>query len=132
MLSMPNHSNAEPDSGLADPARITGYHAHIYYDPARTRDRAARVREQLSTIFPDAVLGRWHDQPVGPHPQAMYQVAFRPDRLAAILPWLMLNRAGLTVLLHPDTGDDYADHARHGLWFGAVLPLKLDVLKGAR
>ena len=25
---------------------IKGYHAHIYYDPAKTRDAAARVLEQ--------------------------------------------------------------------------------------
>ena len=80
-------------------------------------------------MFPDARLGRWHDQPVGPHPEAMYQIAFAADRLTAILPWLMLNRSGLTILVHPDTGDAYADHARHALWLGAMLPLRLDVLK---
>ena len=80
-------------------------------------------------MFPDARLGRWHDQPVGPHPEAMFQIAFAADRLTAILPWLMLNRAGLTILVHPDTGDAYADHALHALWLGAMLPLRLDVLK---
>jgi aromatic ring-cleaving dioxygenase len=32
------------------------------------------------------------------------------------------NRDGLTVLLHPETGDDYVDHSAHAAWFGAVLP----------
>jgi aromatic ring-cleaving dioxygenase len=41
----------------------------------------------------------------------------------------MLNRDGLAILLHPETGNDYADHA---VWFGAVLPLRLDVLRGVR
>ena len=61
----------------------------------------------------------------------MYQVAFPPERLATILPWLMLNRSGLTILLHPETGNEYADHSRHALWLGAMLPLRLEVLKGA-
>ena len=57
-----------------DPAAIAGWHAHIYYDPA-SRPRAEALRERIAAGF--AVrLGRWHDQPVGPHPQAMYQVAF--------------------------------------------------------
>ena len=115
-----------------NPERITRYHAHIYYDPAHTRERAALLREQLAQICPDARLGRWHDEPVGPHPQAMYQVAFTPERLATILPWLMLNRSGWVVLVHPETGNAYADHSRHALWLGAVLPLRLDVLKGTR
>jgi aromatic ring-cleaving dioxygenase len=113
------------------PARILGYHAHVYYDPGASRDAAARVRDGLAAAFPDARLGRWHDEPVGPHPRAMYQVAFAADRLAAILPWLMLNREGLTVLVHPETGDDYADHSRHAAWLGEVLTLRLGVLKGA-
>src|SRR5262249_4893628 len=43
--------------------------------------------------------------PVGPHTQAMYQLAFPPSLLASFLPWLMLNREGLSILLHPGTGD---------------------------
>ena len=27
---------------------IKGYHAHIYYDPAKTRDAAARVLERFT------------------------------------------------------------------------------------
>jgi DOPA 4,5-dioxygenase len=119
-------------SAPLDAARITQYHAHIYYDPLRTREEAALLREQLAQICPDARLGRWHDELVGPHPQAMYQVAFAPQHLATILPWLMLNRRGLTILVHPETGNAYADHSRHALWLGAVLALRLDVLKGSR
>jgi len=112
-----------------DPERITHYHAHIYYDPG-TRDRAARLRERVAAAFPAAILGRWHDAPVGPHPQSMYQIAFPREMLAAFVPWLMLNRDGLTVLLHPETGNDYVDHSAHTAWFGAVLPLRLEVFKG--
>jgi aromatic ring-cleaving dioxygenase len=36
----------------------------------------------------------------------------------------MLNRDGLTALLHPETGDDYVDHIEHAAWFGAMLPLR--------
>ena len=125
-------SDLQPDPSGAivqQPERITGYHAHVYYELAESRDRAALLRERVAATFPDARLGRWHDQPVGPHPQAMFQIAFAPDRLSAILPWLMLNRSGLAILVHPDTGDAYADHARHALWLGAILPLRLDVLK---
>jgi DOPA 4,5-dioxygenase len=116
-------------SPLEDPAIIKHYHAHIYYDPATTRDRAARLRERVAAAFPEARVGRWHDELVGPHLRSMYQVAFAPDLLASFLPWLMLNRDGLTVLLHPGTGDSYADHTKHAAWLGEVLPLKTEVLR---
>lgn len=112
---------------FADPAKIRGYHAHIYYDEA-SRDLAAQLREQIERSFA-VEMGRWRDQPVGPHPQSMYQVKFEPGEFPRIVPWLMLNRAGLTILVHPETGDAYMDHAENALWLGAKLPLRLDVLR---
>jgi aromatic ring-cleaving dioxygenase len=114
------------DSAAA-PDQITGYHAHVYYDAA-TRERAERLRELIAVAFPAARLGRWHDAPVGPHAQAMFQIAFPPALLAGLLPWLMLNRSGLTVLLHPETGHERADHTAHAAWLGPALPLDLSVL----
>ena len=114
---------------FADPADIRGYHAHIYYDPAKTRDVAARVREGLGAAFPAATLGSWHDEAVGPHTVAMYQVAFAAADFAALVPWLMLNRAGLDVLVHPLAGNAYDDHTVFAMWLGDKLPLRLDVLK---
>lgn len=111
------------------PPTIESYHAHIYYDPASTRDRAERLRQRIAAAFPLGRLGRWHDELVGPHPQSMYQVAFPPGMLADFVPWLMLNRDGLNVLLHPETGNDYRDHTAHAIWFGAALPLRLEAFK---
>jgi aromatic ring-cleaving dioxygenase len=121
-----------PTIGAApgNPGIIQHYHAHVYYDDS-TRDRAARLRERVAAAFPEAALGRWHDELVGPHLRSMYQVAFPRELLASLLPWLMLNRDGLTILLHPGTGNDYADHTEHAAWLGGVLPLRLDVLEGA-
>ena len=123
---MPNNLSAV--APVIGPEIIRHYHAHVYYDPV-CRDRAARLRERVAVVFPDATLGRWHDDPVGPHTQAMYQIAFPTTLLASFLPWLMLNRDGLSILLHPGTGDSYADHTHHAVWFGNVLPLRLDVLR---
>lgn len=112
------------------PATISSYHAHIYYDVATTRSVAETIRAQIAERF-SVRLGRWHDQPVGPHPQAMYQVAFLPQLFPTLIPWLMLHRAGLTVLIHPNTGAPRADHLVHAAWLGAVLPLKGEVLPEA-
>ncbi|HWD60667.1 MAG TPA: DOPA 4,5-dioxygenase family protein [Stellaceae bacterium] len=115
--------------GFADPAEIGGYHAHIYYDPATTREAATRVREGLGAAFPAATLGSWHDEAVGPHAVAMYQVAFAVDDFPRIVPWLMLNRGGLDVLVHPLAGNAYDDHTLYAMWLGDKLPLRLDVLR---
>jgi aromatic ring-cleaving dioxygenase len=114
---------------FADPTEITGYHAHIYYNPATTRSAAARLREGLGAAFPAATLGSWHDEAVGPHTVAMYQVAFVVEDFARLVPWLMLNRGGLDVLVHPLAGNAYDDHTVYAMWLGEKLPLRLDVLK---
>jgi len=57
----------------------------------------------------------------------MFQIAFAPGMFGAFVPWLMLNRDGLAVLVHPETGDDLTDHTTHAAWLGAILPLRLEV-----
>jgi len=109
----------------SDIGAITGYHAHVYYDAA-TRDRAAALRAALEAGF-TVRMGRWHEQPVGPHPRSMYQVAFAPEEFARLVPWLMLNRRGLVILVHPLTDDDLADHAENPLWLGEKLALDFAV-----
>jgi aromatic ring-cleaving dioxygenase len=117
-----------PES-FADPGTISGYHAHIYYDPATTREAAARLREGIGVAFPAVTIGSWHDDAVGPHTVAMYQVAFSAEDFTRLVPWLMLNRAGLDVLVHPLAGNAYDDHTVYAMWLGDKLPLRLDVLK---
>ncbi len=110
-----------------DTVKITGFHAHVYFDDA-TREAAARVHEGLSANF-DVRLGRWHEKPVGPHPIGMYQVAFSPELFGTLVPWLMLNREDLDILIHPSTGDDVADHTDHALWLGDKLELNIEFLQ---
>jgi aromatic ring-cleaving dioxygenase len=112
---------------MREATEISGYHAHVYFEAA-TKALAQSVREEISKRF-TVELGRVHDGPVGPHPLPMYQVAFGPDEFAKIVPWLMLNRGGLSVLVHPCTGDDVADHDANPLWLGAQLPLDIERLR---
>ncbi len=109
-----------------DATKIAKYHAHVYYDSG-TREVAARVRKGLEPF--DAKLGSWHDEPVGPHTKGMYQVEFLPKEFAEIIPWLMLNREGLDVLVHPSTGDGLGDHLIRSLWLGTKLAINEKAFK---
>lgn len=100
---------------------ITSYHAHIYFD-ADERERAARLRALVSERF-TARIGSWHEKPIGPHTKAMYQVAFAVEEFPRFVPWLMLNRDGLSVLVHPNTLWPKDDHLVHALWLGTPLPI---------
>jgi DOPA 4,5-dioxygenase len=106
---------------------IAGYHAHIYYGPDE-RAAAEHVRAGIAERF-TTQLGRWHDGPIGPHVRGMYQVAFAVDVFPQLVPWLMLNRQGLTILVHPETGNAYDDHVHHALWMGEKLALNAEILR---
>ena len=101
---------------------VSGYHVHIYYREADGPAAAKALRDAIAERF-EVELGLWRDTPGGPHPAPMFQVNFAVDLFADIVPWLMLNRGGLDLLVHPETGDDVADHGDHALWLGQTLPI---------
>ncbi|WP_374653830.1 DOPA 4,5-dioxygenase family protein [Dongia sp.] len=110
-------------------AEIASYHAHIYFDRPEQRAIAMDLRQRIAERFTVA-LGRVHDRLVGPHVRPMYQVSFDVAAFATLVPWLMLNRQGLAVLVHPNTGRELSDHVAQGLWLGEILPLaNLDMLR---
>jgi len=110
-----------------DTGTIQSYHAHVYYD-AETKETAARLREDVEARFDDITMGRWHDKPVGPHPRWSYKILFEPALFGELVPWLALNRSGLTVFVHPNTDEDLPDHADHTMWLGESLELNLSAL----
>ena len=93
----------EPQKTPAGVGAIGSFHAHIYWQTPDQRSIALTIRNWISERFLVA-LGRVHDAPIGPHAVAMYQVAFSRETFASFAPWLMLNRQGLSVLIHPNTG----------------------------
>jgi DOPA 4,5-dioxygenase len=110
-----------------DAGRIESYHAHIYFD-AGSRERAWTLRERIAERF-EIEMGRFHEKNVGPHPHWSYLVTFKPELFSEFVPWLMLNRDDLVVLLHPNTDDDLADHRDFPVWMGATAELDLSIFE---
>ena len=106
---------------------VQGYHAHVYFD-AQTLEQARALCETVAAKF-SIRMGRVHERPVGPHPDWSCQLAFGHEKFADVMLYLALNRNGLVIFTHPDTGDDLADHTRHAIWMGAVRELNVAMFK---
>lgn len=111
------------------PIKIDGYHAHVYYD-AETRPRAERLREEIATTL-GVEVRELSDEPRGPHPVPQFRFIFTAAQFDTMVRWLMLNRQGLDVLVHPLTDNSYDDHSRYAVWLGAPVALKLNTMRRA-
>ena len=62
-----------------------GYHAHIYYDRAKTRGVAEQVCAALGAKF-RVEIESFRDEPRGPHPISNALVIFKPDQFEHVVP----------------------------------------------
>ena len=101
------------------------FHAHIYFDAAEV-GRAKAVGDAAHAR--DGVPGGHYPlSPAGPHPRGSVQLTVPAEQFGEFAQWLALNRDGLTIFTHANTGDDVADHTKHVIWFGESEPLRLEL-----
>ena len=104
---------------------IRDFHAHIYYD-AEEVERAKQLAAAAQQQF-EVPVGHFHLRGVGPHPRGSVQLTVPPGQFGEFAQWLALNRDGLTIFAHANTGDDLADHTQHVIWFGPSETLDLSI-----
>jgi aromatic ring-cleaving dioxygenase len=105
------------------------YHAHAYFAPEH-REAAVALRSQLATLREvegtPVFIGQLRDHGVGPHPIPQFEVHFPKRDLARLMP--VFEGCGLSVLVHPVTLDDFADHTTLATWVGEPIALDVSVL----
>lgn len=114
------------------------WHSHIYFDAA-SQPAAEQLVAILKAAFPpedtDVTYGRWHQKPVGPHPDWSVQIAYPQALFAGVMSVLVQHQNNLVIFTHPNTGDSLAaqlgDHRDRALWVGAVRPLNLSIFNRA-
>ena len=109
--------------------RIDGYHIHIYHQGEADRTVAERVGEGVAERL-GLELRRSTGEPRGPHPVPQFRLKFTAAQFDQVVPWLMLNREGADVLIHPLSDNSYDDHTKYAIWLGAPKELRLSGMRG--
>ena len=117
-----------PRFALTLEPRFEWYHSHIYFRPeqsSQAADMHARMTHEYGQLFR---VHRLWDRPIGPHPLPMFEADFAGANLEEALRVLMSLRAGLSVLVHPLSGNEVLDHTEYAMFLGARQPLDLGKL----
>lgn len=118
-----------------------GYDVHIHFD-MKDKDHAYQVYENFLAFLKEehidfASAGFYTEVfDRSPHLKPMWEVDFKQkdhlfETMGIVISWLMLNREGLTVLIHPNTENrtresKIRDHTIYTLWMGEPDTLNVD------
>ncbi|KAG8870006.1 hypothetical protein FRC20_000491 [Serendipita sp. 405] len=105
---------------------------HIYHLPSNADEKkyAQELHERIRREFPEMRIYRFWDRPVGPHPIPMFEInTFTPSETGALFGFLTIWRGPLSVLIHPNTDDEFKDHTELCSWMGRPVPLDTSFLK---
>lgn len=102
---------------------IENYHAHIYFEGDTGRPAIDVLRDRIAERFSVQILGMI-EKSIGLHPSPMLVVAFMPEVFDRLVPWLMLNNNGLSILVHPNTDNALGDHLDNAIWIGPPLAFR--------
>lgn len=111
----------------------TPFDIHLYFTKD-TYESALKVRENMSKAFPKMTFYDPVPYPIGPHPLPMWEAHFSniindgtDEELGRILIWLIQNRNGHSVIIHPNTQDMRRDHSTDAIWIGTQLTMNMKI-----
>lgn len=117
------------------PIKYYDFHIYYYAHNSQSLSESNELRDKFLEEFKEAgsngsvivkKLAGVHA--IGPHPTQFWEVdVARPEIFIKVLSWFQLYHGNLSVLVHPQTGDDNLDHTTRALWLGDKLPLLVDV-----
>ncbi|MCI5059461.1 MAG: DOPA 4,5-dioxygenase family protein [Alphaproteobacteria bacterium] len=102
--------------------KIQEHHIHIYHEPETdSKETAQQVADKLSALFKGYVIKTSSGEASGPHLKPNFLVHVQPEILGEVVSWLQFNHQGLSIAIHPKTGNGLTDHRDHSIWFGKQI-----------
>ncbi|KAI9291680.1 dopa 4,5-dioxygenase, partial [Neoconidiobolus thromboides FSU 785] len=115
---------------MSFPSPIKYFDLHFYFKEWDSASVASitTLRQSFIQAFPHIKVFELVPRPVGPHPVGMFEAhVMSEEDLGKIIPWLLVNRNGHSVLVHPNTDNALNDHSIHAVFVGEKQELKLSI-----
>lgn len=110
----------------AEEPQVDAYHVHIYFEKgAASEIDALRTAKAIDELFPGAVEDLHRVGRVGPHTELNIGVTITAESFGKVVSWLQVNNPGLSILIHPRTGDEWNDHINCSMWLGKPVPYNM-------
>ena len=106
---------------------IKEYHFHTYYfqNNEQSRVDAQHLYDLVKDLEFTAVPSKFNEAPIGPHPIGSFETWVPQESFAEAYSWFLMNRGGLSILVHPLTKDEVDDHTNRDIWMGPSIPLNV-------
>jgi aromatic ring-cleaving dioxygenase len=109
------------------PISFDFFHSHIYYTP-EVKPKALNLQKKIKDNFASTVrCSGLHDQLMGPHPFWMFEADFKSDLFLDMIDFLIEHRDGLSILIHPLSGNAVLDHTDYALFLGRKEKLNISI-----
>lgn len=108
------------------PVEFKAFHSHIYFDENKIV-KAENFHKKFSQLSLPIQISKLIHKPIGPHPFPMFEVDFKGEHFLAMIHFMQENRDGLSILIHPLSGNEILDHTDHAMFLGKKEKLNLAI-----
>ena len=108
------------------PVKFSSFHGHIYFDE-KTFTQAKIFHEDFKKLNVPKQMSELHQHLMGPHPFWMFEVDFETENFLKIIEFMQKHRNGLSVLVHPLSGNALLDHTDYAMFLGQKEQLNLAI-----
>ncbi|KAH3682167.1 hypothetical protein WICPIJ_006864 [Wickerhamomyces pijperi] len=121
-----------------EPVQSYDFHIYYFHENKTSRTEAIQLKNKIlkdfqSEIDNDSLILKVlrNESIKGPHITGFFEVDIEsPAVFVKFFSWIQLNHGNLSVLVHPNSGDGFADHTAHSAWIGNKIPLITEFLVG--
>lgn len=109
------------------PASFEKYHAHVYFDE-KSQAKAEVFHRKMQQNQEQTAVSPLRFELRGPHPKWMFTVNFKIEKFMEMVEFMQKHRDGLSILIHPLSGNEVLDHTDYAMFLGQKEDLNLAVL----